>query len=105
MNPPRPAHRRSADGKQKNKDLISERLLCCYREEEQEDFFSDNDNDSDNSCYDDEMDSKHVLIETYKDEDKLVKQGVDLFGELQIKGKMVFKEYHGKPDKTLRVLL
>ena len=49
---------------------------------------------------DDETDSKHVLIETYKDEDKLVKQGVDLFGELQIKGKMVFKEYHGKPDKT-----
>lgn len=47
-----------------------------------------------------DVDSKHVLVESYKDEDVLVQPRAELFGELQVKGRMVFKEYHGKPEKT-----
>lgn len=47
-----------------------------------------------------DVDSKHVLIESYKGEDVLVQPKAEMFGELQVKGKMVFKEYHGKPEKT-----
>ncbi len=46
------------------------------------------------------MDSKHVLVESYKDSDVIVRGEAELVGELQIKGDMVFKEYHGKPVQT-----
>jgi len=49
---------------------------------------------------DENMDSKHVLIESYKGEDVIYKENSELIGELQVKGDMVFKEYHGKPVQT-----
>lgn len=49
---------------------------------------------------DENMDSKHVLVESYKEKDTLYTEEKNLVGELQIKGEMVFKEYHEKPDKT-----
>lgn len=47
-------------------------------------------------------DSKHVLIESTPDNDKIVRIGQDkkYFGELQIKGDMIFREYLNKPQQT-----
>ena len=46
-------------------------------------------------------DSGHILIESYKNEDKiLVSSERALVGELQVKGDMVFREYLGKPQQT-----
>lgn len=47
-------------------------------------------------------DSKHVLIESTPETDKIVRLGQDnrYFGELQIKGDMVFREYLNKPQQT-----
>lgn len=49
---------------------------------------------------DNNRDSKHVLIESHRDEDIIFKENEELFGEIQIKGNMVFKEYHDKPAQT-----
>lgn len=51
---------------------------------------------------DENMDSKHVLMESNEDGDRIIKKGQDkrLFGELQVKGSMVFKEYLNKPQQT-----
>jgi malonyl-CoA/methylmalonyl-CoA synthetase len=50
----------------------------------------------------DGLDSKHVLIESDPVNDKIIKLGQDgrYFGELQIKGDMVFREYLNKPEQT-----
>lgn len=47
-------------------------------------------------------DSKHVLIESTPEHDKFVRLGQDkrYFGELQVKGDMVFREYLNKPQQT-----
>lgn len=47
-------------------------------------------------------DSKHVLIESTPENDKIVRLGQDkrYFGELQVKGDMVFREYLNKPKQT-----
>lgn len=47
-------------------------------------------------------DSKHVLIESTPEHDKVVRLGQDkrYFGELQVKGDMVFREYLNKPEQT-----
>jgi malonyl-CoA/methylmalonyl-CoA synthetase len=47
-------------------------------------------------------DSKHVLVESDQLNDKIVKIGQDkrFFGELQVKGDMIFKEYLNKPKQT-----
>ena len=49
---------------------------------------------------DENQDSKHVLIESSSDEDAIFDSEKPLFGELQIKGNMVFKKYHDKPAQT-----
>ena len=50
----------------------------------------------------DESDKDHVLIESSNDKDTFYKDAADasIFGELQIKGDMVFKYYHEKPAQT-----
>ncbi|RNA18844.1 acyl- synthetase family member mitochondrial [Brachionus plicatilis] len=48
----------------------------------------------------DTLDSKHVLVESGPDFDKIFDQSKSLFGELQIKGDMVFKKYLNKPEQT-----
>lgn len=46
-------------------------------------------------------DSKHVLVQSYKSDDKFfAAEDKPLIGELQIRGDMVFREYHGKPVQT-----
>lgn len=52
-------------------------------------------------AHDSNDESKHVVVESYLNNDKIY-AGNDksLVGELQIKGDMVFKEYHGKPTQT-----
>jgi len=47
-----------------------------------------------------DVDSKHVVVESRLDEDIINDQNKELFGELQIKGNMVFREYLGKPVQT-----
>lgn len=51
---------------------------------------------------DKDVDSKHVLIESDSNEDRVFRLGKDkrYFGELQIKGDMVFREYLNKPKQT-----
>ena len=48
------------------------------------------------------LDSKHVLIESDHENDWIIRRGRDerFFGELQVKGSMVFKEYLNKPKQT-----
>jgi malonyl-CoA/methylmalonyl-CoA synthetase len=46
------------------------------------------------------FDSDKVLIESHQNGDKIHSNEGSLFGELQIKGDMVFKEYLGKPKET-----
>lgn len=45
-------------------------------------------------------DKDHVLVESTPDSDTIHKKDKTLFGELQIKGDMVFREYHEKPAQT-----
>ncbi len=41
------------------------------------------------------------MVESYKNNDKiLAADDKPLVGELQLKGDMVFREYHGKPVQT-----
>lgn len=51
---------------------------------------------------DTDADSKHVLIESDPESDRIIKKGQDsrYFGELQVKGDMVFREYLNKPKQT-----
>lgn len=46
-----------------------------------------------------DLDSKHVLVESGSDDDLFFKDKL-IFGELQVKGDMVFKEYLNKPVQT-----
>jgi malonyl-CoA/methylmalonyl-CoA synthetase len=46
------------------------------------------------------FDANKVLIESHKHDDKIHSNEESLFGELQIKGDMVFKEYLGKQKET-----
>lgn len=48
----------------------------------------------------DTLDSKHVLVESGPDYDKILDDSKSLFGELQVKGDMVFREYLNKPEQT-----
>ena len=52
--------------------------------------------------HDDASDKDHVLIESTNDKDTFYKNAGEggIFGELQIKGDMVFKYYHEKPEQT-----
>ena len=52
--------------------------------------------------HDDKSDKDHVLIESSNERDTFFKNSSDssIFGELQIKGDMVFKYYHEKPEQT-----
>ena len=49
-----------------------------------------------------DKDSKHVLIESDAKTDTFSNNAENktIFGELQIKGSMIFKEYHEKPVQT-----
>lgn len=48
-------------------------------------------------------DENNTLVESYKDEDKILASDKrPLVGELQVKGDMVFREYHGKSDQTIK---
>ncbi|CAF0935488.1 unnamed protein product [Brachionus calyciflorus] len=47
-----------------------------------------------------DLDSKHVLVESGPDDDKFFEKSEFLFGELQVKGDMVFREYLNKPLQT-----
>lgn len=46
------------------------------------------------------LDSEHVLVESGPNYDKIFDHSKNLFGELQVKGDMVFREYLNKPEQT-----
>jgi len=50
--------------------------------------------------HDGDNDKDHVLIESSNQTDTILKKAESIFGELQIKGDMVFKYYHEKPEQT-----
>ena len=50
--------------------------------------------------HDGENDKDYVLIESSNQKDTIIKDTESIFGELQIKGDMVFKYYHEKPEQT-----
>ena len=51
--------------------------------------------------HDSNEDTKHAVVESYQNTDKiLVGDERPLVGELQLKGDMIFREYHGKPNQT-----
>jgi malonyl-CoA/methylmalonyl-CoA synthetase len=49
---------------------------------------------------DSNKDAENVVVESYLNQDKIFVNDRPLIGELQVRGDMIFREYHGKPAQT-----